>query len=127
MTAALATTNCERQSVGGRSETSLEGRTVGIGCQVGIGAANSCDDSFGELGVSAGRFEIADRSVGVRTRSSTVRKHETPPDLGRALSKRDLGTGTLSGTEPAIGVPGRSIRSLLAVHEALSVIEPHVL
>jgi len=94
------------------------------GREVGIGVANCGADCFGELGSSAGRFEdAAQRSVSIRTRPPTDRKRETRPDFG---------ADTLSGIEPAMGGPGKSIRSLLVVdcppiREALSVIEPHVL
>ena len=95
----------ERQSVSGCSEMPLKGRKVSIVCQVGIGAANCYDDCCGELGISAGSFDVTDRSAGVRTRPLTNRKRETRPDLG---------ADTLSGTEPAIGLLGKSSRSLLA-------------
>lgn len=55
----------ERQSVGGRGETSLKRREVSISCQIGIGAADCRDDCFGELGIGTGSFEVADRSVSV--------------------------------------------------------------
>jgi len=55
----------ERQSVDRRGETFLKRREVSIGYQTGIRAANCCDDCLGQLGISAGSFEVADRSVGV--------------------------------------------------------------